>query len=75
VKRLGNMCELTPTEEKILVNLIGAEKGLVATRLGISVSTLDVHLSRIRRKRAKCKKFLKQTDQYKTVLYPKRKGE
>jgi hypothetical protein len=73
--RLWEMCDLTSTEEKILVNLIGAEKGLVATRLGISVSTLDVHLARIRKKRAKCKKFLKQTDQYKNILYPKRKGE
>jgi DNA-binding NarL/FixJ family response regulator len=69
------LCELTPTEEKILVNLAGKEKGLVATQLGISVRTLDVHLTRIRTKRLKCKQFLKKTDQYKSILYPKRKGE
>jgi len=69
------MCELTPTEEKILVNLSNKEKGLVATQLGISVATLDVHLTRIRKKREKCKQFLRKTDQYKKELYPKRKGE
>jgi hypothetical protein len=69
------MCELTPTEEKLLVNLGSKEKGLVATQLGISVATLDVHLGRIRKKREKCKQFLRKTDQYKKELYPKRKGE
>jgi len=69
------MCDLTPTEEAILVNLSGKEKRLAAVQLGITVATLDVHLLRIRRKREKCKKFLRQTDQYKKELYPKRKGE
>jgi len=69
------MCELTVTEKRILVNLGGKEKGLAATQLGITTATLDVHLTRIRKKRAKCKKFLQQTDQYKSVIYPRRKGE
>jgi len=69
------MCDLTPTEEKILVNLTGKEKRLAATQLGITISTLDVHLNRIRKKRAKCKKFLQKTDQFKREIYPKRKGE
>jgi DNA-binding NarL/FixJ family response regulator len=69
------MCKLTPKEEAILRNLLDKEKGLVAAQLRIRVPTIDVHLSRIRRKRAACKKFLAQTEPYKRVLYPKRKGE
>lgn len=69
------MCELTAKEEAILANLSFKEKGLVANQLGISVTTLDVHLNRIRKKREKCKQFLRKTDQYKKELYPKRKGE
>jgi len=69
------VCELTVIEHTILVNLRKKEKGLVASQLGITVSTLDVHLSRVKRKREKCKEFLKVTDQCKKELYPKRKGE
>jgi len=69
------MCELTPVEEAILVNLTNKTKGVVANQLGITVTTLEVHLTRIRRKRAKCKEFLRKTDQYKKEIYPKRKGE
>jgi len=69
------MCELTLIEEAILVNLTNKTKGVVANQLGIEVSTLDVHLLRIKRKRAKCKEFLRKTDQYKKEIYPKRKGE
>jgi FixJ family two-component response regulator len=69
------MCKLTPQEKTILLNLGKSEKGLVATELNISETTIDVHLHRIRRKREECKKFLRETDQYKKELYPKRKGE
>jgi FixJ family two-component response regulator len=69
------VCKLTPKEEAILRNLLDKEKGVVAAQLRIRVPTIDVHLSRLRRKRAECKKFLAQTDIYKRVLYPKRKGE
>ena len=69
------MCKLTPIEEAILRNLQEKEKGLVAAQLRIRMATIDVHLSRLRRKRAACKKFLAQTDPYKRVLYPRRKGE
>jgi hypothetical protein len=62
-------------EKTILVNLPRREKGLVASAMGIQTSTVDVHLARIRRKRALAKKLLEETDQYKGVLYPKRKGE
>lgn len=69
------MCKLTPIEEAILRNLREKEKGLVAAQLRIRMATIDVHLSRIRSKRATCKKFLNQTDPYKKELYPRRKGE
>jgi hypothetical protein len=62
-------------EETILANLGRKEKGLVATQLGIEVSTLDVHLTRVRRKREECLAYLKKTDLYKKELYPRRKGE
>jgi len=69
------MCELTKKEETILVNLKGREKGLVASALGIQPQTVDTHLARIRKKRAKAQEFLKKTERYYSVLYPKRKGE
>jgi len=69
------MCKLTWKEKTILTNLGLKEKGLLASTLGIQTETIDVHLTRIRRKRETCLKFLKDTDQYKKVLYPKRKGE
>lgn len=72
---LEPMCELTYKESTILANLRQKVPGLVATELGISRATLDVYLSRIRKKRVKCQKFLSQTDQYKKEMYPKRKGE
>jgi hypothetical protein len=69
------VCKLTPKEEAILRNLHEKEKGVVAAQLRIRMATIDVHLSRLRRKRADCKKFLAQTEPYKKVLYPRRKGE
>ena len=69
------MCELTSIEETILVNLQNKEKRVLAQTLDISPVTIDVHLSRIRKKRALCKTFLKKTDPYKNVIYPKRTGE
>lgn len=69
------MCKLTSKEETILVNLQSKTKGVIASNLNMSVKTLDVHLSHVRRKRAECKTFLKKTDPYKNELYPKRKGE
>jgi hypothetical protein len=69
------MCKLTLKEEAVLRNLQEKEKGLVAAQLRIRIGTIDVYLTRLRRKRAACKKFLAQTDPYKKVLYPRRKGE
>jgi len=69
------MCDLTPIEHNILVNLSNKTKPIVASQLGISVDTLNVHLSRLRKKRAKCKDFLRKTDPFKRELYPKRRGE
>jgi len=69
------MCKLTPIEGAILRNLQEKEKGVVAAQLRIRMGTIDVHLTRLRRKRAECKKFLAQTGPYKKVLYPRRRGE
>lgn len=69
------MCKLTPIEEAILRNLLEKEKGAVAAQLGIRMGTIDVHLTRLRRKRGVCKKFLAQTGHYTRVLYPRRRGE
>jgi len=69
------MCELTRTELTILLNLQKKEKGLIASALGIQTSTVDTHLARVRRKREKAQKFLRDTDRFKKELYPRRKGE
>jgi len=69
------MCKLTRLEETILANLRQKEKGLIANALGIQVSTVDTHLTRVRRKRAMCQEFIRKTDLYKKELYPRRKGE
>lgn len=69
------MCELTAIEEAILRGLREKEKSLLASQLRIKVATIDVHLTRIRRKRAKCKRFLNITSHFKKELYPKRRGE
>ena len=66
---------LTEKERLILVNLVNREPKDVATSLGISPSTLDVHLHKIRQKRHAARKFLEETNKYKNQLYPKRKGE
>jgi len=69
------MCQLTTREKTILINLGEREKGLIASKLGVQTDTIDVHLSRIRRKRERAKKFIAETERFKSVLYPKRKGE
>jgi len=69
------MCKLSPKEKNILSNMRLKEKGLVASQLGIQPETVDVHLTRIRRKREQAKVFLRETEPYKSILYPRRKGE
>jgi len=69
------MCKLSNRDHTILANLRQKERGLVATQLGITRETLDKRLSRVRRRREDCKKYLQLTDQYKRELYPRRKGE
>jgi FixJ family two-component response regulator len=66
---------LTEKERTILINLVNKEPKDVASSLGISLSTVNVHMYKIRKKRLAAKKFLKETDQYKKELYPKRQGE
>jgi FixJ family two-component response regulator len=69
------MHTLTDRERTILVNLISKEPKAVAEVLGISPSTLNAHLSQVRAKRIEAKKFLKETDKFSKILYPKRNGE
>jgi FixJ family two-component response regulator len=66
---------LTERERTILINLVNKEPKKVADSLGISPETVNVHLHKIRQKRLAAKKLLKETDQYKKELYPKRQGE
>ena len=66
---------LTERERTILINLVNKEPKKVANSLGISPETVNVHLHKIRQKRLAAKKLLKETDQYKKELYPKRQGE
>jgi len=66
---------LTEREKAILINLVNKEPKVVAEALGISVSTVEAHLSQIRRKRIEAKNFLEETNKYKKILYPTRKGE
>jgi FixJ family two-component response regulator len=72
---MKNMHRLTDREKSILINLVNKEAKDVATALGMSLSTLEAHLSQIRAKRIEAKSFLKETDKYSKILYPKRKGE
>ena len=70
------MHTLTDREKTILINLVSKEPKAVAEALNISLSTLNAHLSQIRAKRDEAKNFLKETDRYSKILYPKkRKGE
>ena len=69
------MHTLTNRERAILINLVGKERKAVADSLGMSLSTLEAHLSQIRRKRKEAKEFLKETDKYSKQLYTKRTGE
>jgi FixJ family two-component response regulator len=69
------MHRLTDRERSILINLVNKEPKAVAESLGMSLSTLEAHLSQIRAKRTDAKSFLKETDKYSKILYPKRKGE
>lgn len=69
------MCELSPMEEKILVNLLNATPKAVARKLGMEVNTLHTYLYRVRKKREKCKRFLSKTKKYKSILYKRRIGE
>ena len=66
---------LTEKERTILINLVNKEPKAVAEALGISPATVNVHMHHIRQKRLAAKKFLRETDQYKKELYPKRQGE
>jgi len=69
------MCKLSEQEEKVMVNLKRLKRKDVASTLGISPRTVDAYLNRIKRKRKECNELLARTNPYKTILYPKRKGE
>jgi len=71
----GKLCELSPTEETIIVNIKGKTRKRLAEVLGMEMSTLKSHIYRIRAKREAAKKLIRKTDAIKSELYPKRKGE
>ena len=69
------MCKLSPTEEKIVANISGRSRKVLAQMLGMKPGTLNSHIARIKKKRADAKRLLRRTNLVKKELYPKRKGE
>lgn len=69
------MLKLTPTEEMVLDNLLNSTPQVVARKVGIDIKTVNTYKSRVRKKRAEAKSFLRKTNCYKRILYRKRRGE
>jgi len=67
------LCDLSPTEEKILEELLTAQPSVVALSLKVSKQYIATVKSRVNRKEAKTKKFLKKLKKYQRVLHPPRK--
>ena len=69
------MVGLSPTEKLIIGNIQSKSRKALAATLGMQLSTLNVHIDRIKKKRSAAQLLLRQTNPVKRELYPKRRGE
>ena len=64
------MCHLSKQEKEVLEMLLGAVPSVVCLRLKIKEGHLASIKTRVRRKEAKAKKFLRDQRKYRSILHP-----
>ncbi len=62
-------------EKTVLTNLINKNPKKVAEVLGINIRTVATYVRRVKAKREVARNFMRETNRYSHILYPKRKGE
>ncbi|GAI95857.1 unnamed protein product [marine sediment metagenome] len=66
------MSQLSPQEEKVLDALLTTVPSVISANLHITEHHIATIKSRVRRKEAKAKRFLRLLKKYKKVLYPEK---